>query len=138
MNASTVNIPNTPTTKNFFDANILLESALKRKHKKEVDILLHASAGHASISVLTVHLVVYFASKDIYLQDIRNFLDDFIVLPINNNDVSWTFDNLQGNDFEDALQLACAVNSECDNFVTLDQSLIKRYEKQAPINFITF
>ena len=73
-----------------------------------------------------------------YLQDIRNFLDDFIVLPINNNDVSWAFDNLQGNDFEDALQLACAVNSECDNFVTLDQSLIKRYEKQAPINFITF
>ena len=115
MNASTVNIPNTPTTKNFFDANILLESALKRKHKKEVDILLHASAGNAYISVLTVHLVVYFASKDIYLQDIRNFLDDFIVLPINNNDVSWAFDNLLVIDFGDALQLFCVFNFDCVN-----------------------
>ena len=114
-------------SKIFFDTNILIESALKRRRKPAVDKLLHASAGRAYISSLTAHLLVYFARKDVALSDIRLLLDDFIILPLSATEVTWAFDNIRDNDFEDALQLACAVQGECDTFVTLDTGLAKRY-----------
>ncbi len=111
----------------FFDTNILIESALNRQRKAAVDKLLHEHAGRAYISSLTAHLVVYFARKDVALADIKLFLDDFTILPLSTIEVDWAFDNICDNDFEDALQLACAINGECDTFATLDARLAKRY-----------
>ena len=119
----------------FFDANVLLDSALKRDNKAAADAMLHEAAGRAYISSLTAHLFVYFASKDISLPDLQYFLNDFIILPLDGSDVSWAFSHLHGNDFEDALQVACAAHGGCTRFVTFDRALIQRYQGVSGLEF---
>lgn len=135
MTTSTVNIANN-IGKIFVDANIILEIILRRDHFNEAVNFIKNNAGSLYISPLTVHLVMYFGLQVSSVSALRALLSDYFILPLNSTDVLWAFDNLQKNDFEDAMQLACAVSSECDSFITFDKSLIKHYEKQTPIKFI--
>jgi predicted nucleic acid-binding protein len=44
--------------------------------------------------------------------------------------------NFKGDDFEDALQVACAIREGCNNLVTLDGSLSKKYAQYIAIDLI--
>lgn len=112
----------------FLDANILLEIIHERECFDDAVAYVRAHAGQLCISALTVHLVMYFGSKVAEAKVLRQFLSDYRVLPVSARDIDWTFDHIRGNDFEDALQVACAVNGGCTRFVTLDAALVRRYK----------
>jgi predicted nucleic acid-binding protein len=48
-------------------------------------------------------------------------------------DAQWAFMNFQGKDFEDALQVACALREDCSSFATLDELLAKKYKKDMTV-----
>lgn len=111
----------------FFDANVLLDSALKRPGKARADVRLHAAKGRAYISALSAHLFVYFAQKDIEMDVLEQFLAEFHILPITAASVDWAFKHQRNRDFEDALQIASSLDGNCTEFVTFDAALAKRY-----------
>ncbi len=112
----------------FLDANILLEIIHERERFDDAVAYVRTHAGRLCISALTVHLVMYFGSKVTEVKVLRQFLSDYRVLPVSVGDIDWAFDHIRGGDFEDALQVACAVNSGCTRFVTLDAALARRYK----------
>jgi predicted nucleic acid-binding protein len=90
-----------------------------------------------AISTLALDLVMFFAEKDkIDLKPVRTFLDKFTWLPITEADAHWAFANYLDKDFEDGLQVACALREGCDTFVTLDQKLAKKYTDKIKIELI--
>lgn len=118
------------------DANILLEVIQKRVRAKACSQFLSNNEDKA-ISTLTLDLVMYFAERDkLPWEPIKNFLESFNWLPIVDADAQWAFTNFEGDDFEDALQVACAMREGCNSFATLDGSLSKKYDKAIDINLI--
>ncbi len=110
----------------FLDANILLESSLPGRLKAEQ--ALSFSGKDIVTSPLSAHLYVYFGTKvGIPLRRLTEHLRALRFTPFGQSQVTWAIDNCQGNDFEDALQVACAVTSGCDMFVTLDKKLAAQY-----------
>jgi predicted nucleic acid-binding protein len=112
----------------FLDANILLEVLLDRKKAAVAKLIIETNAGQSYISSLTGHLVVHYVQKVVGLAVIRQFLDDYEMVGLTATDFEWAFNNIRDQDFEDALQLAVAIRSGCDQFITLDQSLFKAYK----------
>ncbi|MDQ2752748.1 MAG: type II toxin-antitoxin system VapC family toxin [Bacteroidota bacterium] len=113
----------------FLDANVLLEVILKRTHAVTCEQLLSNNEDKA-ISLLTLDLVMYFVERDkLAWVPVKAFLESFHWLPIIEADAQWAFAQFQGDDFEDALQVACALREGCDKFVTLDRALSKKYSK---------
>lgn len=113
----------------FLDTNILLEIILvDRPHYTQVERFLASIKEEAAISLLTAHLVMHFGRKeqaeDAFLHAV---LGENKLIDLTPNDYKWAANNEQGRDFEDALQLAAAIRSGCDLFVTLDTTLTKRY-----------
>ena len=71
---------------------------------------------------------MYFVERDkMAWQPVKEFLESFRWLPINEADAQWAFAQFAGDDYEDALQVACSIRENCDKFVTLDKSLFKKY-----------
>ncbi|MGH7158284.1 MAG: hypothetical protein ACREGD_04430 [Candidatus Saccharimonadales bacterium] len=66
----------------------------------------------------------------------KHFLDLFVWLPVLPEDGHAAFKRLEGNDFEDALQVACAVREGCKRFVTLDGGLAKKYKPDIKIDLL--
>lgn len=121
----------------FLDANILLEIVLvDRPRYGQVKRLLEAMHEETAISMLTVHLVMHFGRKeeadDAFLHAVLN---ENKILALTHEDYQWAANYEQGRDFEDALQMAAAIRSHCNSFVTLDQNLLKRYNK-LPISIV--
>lgn len=54
-------------------------------------------------------------------------MSEFTTLPLLPEDVAWAYENIRDEDFEDALQLAVAVRTGCETFVTFDKHLAKTY-----------
>ena len=120
----------------FVDANVLLEVILKRNNQKACERLLSDNNDKA-ISILTVDLVMYFVEKDkLSWQPIKTFLDSFHWLPILDTDVTWAFSNFNGDDFEDALQISCAIRENCKVFATLDELLAAKYGQILPVKLL--
>ncbi len=122
----------------FLDANIILEIVLKdRPHFEQAQKLLEAVDDDTAISMLSVHLIMHFGRKE-HIDDalLENVIGENELLPISPEDYVWAVLNEQGRDFEDALQIAAAIRSGCDTFVTFDTSLAKAYSK-LPIEIIT-
>lgn len=122
----------------FLDTNILLEITLKdRAHLLKVIRYLDRLDDATAISMLSAHLIMHFGRKesvdDTVLQGIINQNE---LLDLNPDDYMWAVANEQGRDFEDALQIATALRFGCDDFVTLDRSIAKRYT-ELPINIVT-
>lgn len=117
---------NTPT-KVFLDANILIEICHRRDRFDDAVAYVRQHAGHTAVSVLTAHLVMYFGRKVAGDDALKALLSDHDILPITSSNVSWAFNNEQGDDFEDALQVACAIDGNCTEFATFDSALAKRY-----------
>lgn len=120
----------------FLDANILLEVIHKRTRAKECEQIL-SNEKNKAISALTLDLVMYFIERDkLPWQPVKNFLESFIWLPINDADAQWAFMKFKGNDFENALQVACAIREGCNSFVTLDVALYEKYKQTIPVELI--
>ena len=119
---------NTDSQAVFLDANVLLETILShRQYAKKVQNYI---ANHETIiSPLTAHLFIYFGKKDgLKLNTLFTLLQQQNIADFGANEVIWAIKNCQGSGFEDALQIACAVSSTADTFVTLDKKLAQSYK----------
>lgn len=80
---------------------------------------------------------MYYAERDkLRLPAVKTYLETFVWLAINEADGQWAFANYDGKDFEDALQIGCALREQCSTFVTLDQKLAKKHKAHLPIKLI--
>lgn len=120
----------------FVDANVLLEVIQKRTRAKSCEQFLSNDKNKA-ISTLTLDLVMYFVERDkLPWESVKSFLESFSWLPVTDADAQWAFMNFKGYDFEDALQIACAIREGCSRLVTLDRSLSKKYAQDIVIDLI--
>lgn len=120
----------------FVDANILLEVIQKRTRARACEQFLGNDRAKA-ISTLTLDLVMYFIERDkLPWEPVKDFLESFSWLPVTDADAQWAFMNFQGNSFEDALQIACALREGCSSFATLDEALSQKYEQTMMIDLI--
>lgn len=120
----------------FVDANILLEVIQKRTRAKACEQFLSNDKNKA-ISTLALDLVMYFVERDkLPWESVKSFLESFSWLPVTDADAQWAFMNFKGDDFEDALQIACATREGCSRLVTLDGSLSKKYAQDIVIDLI--
>lgn len=88
----------------------------------------YLSTNDTVISPLSVHLLAYFGQKDgLKLDFLLDLIAKFCLTDFSTEEVAWASVNRQGEDFEDALQVACAVGCGARAFVTFDRSLAKRY-----------
>jgi predicted nucleic acid-binding protein len=112
----------------FLDANILLEVLLPGRPKAA---LAESYAKQESVvSPLSAHLYAYFGKKEGYsIEVLTGQLALLNYTDLGGDEVRWAIANCQGEDFEDALQIACAVISGCELFVTLDKPLAQQYQK---------
>jgi predicted nucleic acid-binding protein len=111
----------------FIDANLLLEATLQ--DRSGAPIAQKFLATHpVVISPLTAHLFVHFGRKDAIPQStLFRLLKEYRLTDFGHHEVSWAMANCRGDDFEDALQVACAVLHGCDRFATFDRTLATRY-----------
>lgn len=118
----------------FADANIILEILLPGRPKsQDVEKLLRGK--DICISMLTVHLVYHFGLQERYeLNQIKRFLDGYAILDVTGSDYQKALQTIRDKDFEDALQLAVAMRSDCDAVITLDRQFAKTYKDK--IHFI--
>lgn len=121
----------------FLDANILLELALTDRRKK-LQVIQFLDGGEGfMMSILSVHLLIYFGLKDgLVLEDLFGIADSYKLLDINEDDYEWAKKHCVDGDFEDALQVASAVRNQAKDFVTLDANLAKNYEKFIKITLL--
>ena len=112
----------------YLDANILLEILLGRKNQESARRLVIENYGSISISALTAHLVLYFGSSILNIEDLHSFLGDYKILALDKDSFEWAFVNYKNKDFEDALQLAVAIKNGQTVFYTLDKALYASYK----------
>ncbi|PID98694.1 hypothetical protein CSA80_05150 [Candidatus Saccharibacteria bacterium] len=115
------------SAKVFFDTTVLLESVQSGPQVKDADRILHAHAGRACTSALTVHFVMSLGLQLFSAQVLRQFLAEFSVISVGSNDVAWAFSNMKKNDFANALQLAAAIREGCEVFYTFDEGVYRLY-----------
>jgi predicted nucleic acid-binding protein len=113
----------------FLDANVLLDIVLERAKSVDAEkyIDTHSDSHEICISALTAHLVVYFGSKTLPLHVLEQFLADFTIIELDQADFTWAFRYCKEGDFEDALQISCAIRAGCQEFATIDKKLAKDY-----------
>ncbi len=120
----------------FVDANVLLEVIQKQTRAKACEQFLSNDKNKA-ISTLTLDLVMYFVERDkLPWESVKSFLESFSWLPVTDADAQWAFMNFKGDDFEDALQIACATREGCSRLVTLNRPLSKKYAQDIVIDLI--
>ncbi len=118
----------------FVDTNVLLEVIQKRTRAKACEQFL-INDKNKTISTLTLDLVMYFVERDqLPWKSVKNFLESFSWLPVTDADAQWAFMNFKGDDFADALQIACATRESCSRLVTLDGTLSKKYAQDIAID----
>ncbi|NNN21595.1 MAG: type II toxin-antitoxin system VapC family toxin, partial [Acidimicrobiales bacterium] len=110
----------------FLDTNVLLEVLLPGRPKAKA--AARYALRESVVSPLTAHLYVYFGEKEGFpLESLMRNLALLKFTDLGDTQVRWAITNCQGDDFEDALQVACAVTYGSVEFVTLDKSLALRY-----------
>lgn len=122
----------------FLDTNILLEILLRRRYyNAALKILADYEPAVLAISSLTASNVFYIAeSAKIDLQKVENLIQSYQILNVDDADVKWALNHYKQQDFEDALQVSCAVRYKCSHFLTLDDGLRKKYAGQIPIQLV--
>jgi predicted nucleic acid-binding protein len=114
----------------FLDASVVLEIILKdRPHLEQAQQFLETLTDDTAISILTVHLLMYFGRKQGIADELlENVIGENELLSIAPEDYVWASLNERGKDFEDALQVATAIRNGCKSFITFDATLAKAYE----------
>jgi predicted nucleic acid-binding protein len=112
----------------FLDANILLEVLLPGRPKAA--LAAEYAQDETVVSPLSAHLYVHFGKKEGFpVGVLTRQLALLNYASLGGEEVQWAITNCQDDDFEDALQVASAVISNCEQFITLDKSLAKKYQK---------
>ncbi len=113
----------------FLDANVLIELIVpgRFRYNEVRDVL--STYDEVSISMLSVHLCWHFGRQaGVDDELIASIIDSCNLLTIEPEDYYWARQFELGNDFEDALQLACALRFNCQELITLDKNFAKRYK----------
>ncbi len=119
----------------FLDANILLEVLLPGRPK--ATLASSYARNEAVVSPLSAHLYVHFGKKEGYsVNALCNRLALLNYTSLGKAEIHWAISNCQDDDFEDALQVACAVLDGCELFVTLDKFLAHKYQKFIDIKLL--
>jgi len=121
----------------FLDTNIALEILLERKNKPVCIEYLQNIDGIFCLSSLSVHIIYYVSFKHLSKKSqIFEYLDQFKILDLSSADYEVAKKIIKDSDFEDVLQIACALRHGCQNFITLDQKLKKTYSSLLDIDLI--
>lgn len=119
------------------DVNVVLEVLLGRGNAEACRTYIASAQGGLGISLLTLDIVLYYAERHkLNLRAVQGFLRTFVWLPIVETDAEQAFAQFGGDDFEDALQIACAQRERCNRFATLDRGLAKKYAAALPIDLV--
>ncbi|OGL30384.1 hypothetical protein A3F37_00720 [Candidatus Saccharibacteria bacterium RIFCSPHIGHO2_12_FULL_41_12] len=111
----------------YLDANILIEIALGRSRYKKIEELLSVQSNTA-LSILSVHLLIYFGLKSgIDIKLLEAIAEKHQILDVTYDDYLWAKKNCVNNDFEDALQVACAIRNGATKILTIDRDMVKNY-----------
>ena len=121
----------------FLDANIIMELHFGRRAWRAVlEVLAEDSDEANAISVVSVHVLLYYVERaKKSKQEVFEFLRNYQILNMNEADYEWAAANDQG-DFEDALQVACALRHGCKKLITLDADLAKRHNKHIAVKLV--
>jgi predicted nucleic acid-binding protein len=118
----------------FLDANCILEILFDRTNSFNISQKLEFY-DKVFISMLSVHLVFHFGRKNgLNFQELDYFIEQFYILDFTAKNYNTARKIALNNDFEDALQLACAFDNGIRNILTLDQEMQKTYQNK--FNFI--
>lgn len=110
-------------SKVFMDASALMEIMMGRSKMDQVSKILHTPEHEFFMSVLTVHILYYFAEiGGIDRGFVRRLTDLGLHLPISEKTLVLAQKRYNGKDFEDCLQAACAELGGCGEVVTLDKN----------------
>ena len=116
--------------KAFFDANVLLEILLPDRDNPDRAIQALRAASAQVVSPLTVHLYVYFGQRQGFeSEQLLADVSKYLISDLGASEVAWAIKNHQNSDFEDALQVASALTSDAQVFVTFDKKLAENYQK---------
>jgi predicted nucleic acid-binding protein len=112
----------------FLDANILIELIVPERARYEQVKTLLSGYSEVCMSTLSARLCWHFGRQAGVSDDlIAVIIDSCTLLSLEPTDYHWARENEQGKDFEDALQLACSLRNNCEEFMTLDKNLMKSY-----------
>ena len=122
----------------FLDVNILMELFFERTKRGQVaSTVLSYDDTRLATSMIAISTFFYFVEKHKYDKNLaHDFIANYVLLSVDLPDYSWAKDNDQG-DFEDALQVACALRHGCKIFMTLDIDLAKQYKKHISTKLIS-
>lgn len=88
------------------------------------------------MSTLSAHLCWHFGRQaDVNDDLIAVIIDSCTLLSLEPVDYYWARENELGKDFEDALQVACSLRNNCEQFMTLDKTLMRNYK--GLVEFVT-
>jgi len=120
------------------DANIPLEILQRRRRYAETLAALACYQDEIFyISTLSISNCMYVIEKlGTDLAKTEAFINAYHHLSVTAEDAAWAFAHYDGDDFEDALQVASAIREGCDVFLTLDSGLAKKYGSLLPIELI--
>lgn len=79
---------------------------------------------------------MYFGRKVTTNAVLTQFLADYYMTSMTAYVVKLAFDNLRGNDFEDALQVAGVLSAEYTHFAIFDWALAKCYKDTSGLTFV--
>lgn len=116
--------------KAFFDTNVLLDLLMKSRlgHEAAIAILQVARRGDISACLTTQSIVdaAYIQTQRLkaptpaFKEAVRLIVSIVELLPILPEDIEWA-NRSEIDDYEDAVQLSCALRSGCDVIVTSDK-----------------
>lgn len=119
----------------FLDTNIILELFFHRSKYNQVvaELSSVSELDGITISILSVTFFMYHVEKqNRSLSEAHDFLGKYQILDMKEADYNWAQANDQG-DFEDALQVACALRHGCKKIITLDRLLAKNHDKHIEV-----
>lgn len=121
-------------TKVFLDTNILIDYVLFRGEEALAAEHIFNSAMDSAITIyIAAHSLTnlyYSVRKDLSLEErdltLLNLCAICNVLPITGENIEKAITAKYSQDVEDSLQIQCALNADCDYFVTRDRELFKK------------
>jgi uncharacterized membrane protein YciS (DUF1049 family) len=113
----------------FFDANVVLETMIPGRLKREKALNYIVDCSESRLSALSVHLLFHFGLKLGYSMDnLCSMTRLHKIIDLTGADIDWAMKHCSNRDFEDALQVSMARRAGCVTFVTLDKRLARAYE----------
>lgn len=114
----------------FLDINIIIDIIIQRSRAEKIQKLLKDYDLFINPSIIDT--VYYMINKDSKIPNhvFRKAMGSYHICNVSGNTVELAFDIAAENDLEDALQVACALDNNVENFVTADRQIKKLYGKK--------